>query len=289
MAPSMPVPSLQAREEDFSSRCRLPASPVQVMGPWGIKLSTADLAALSRAILETPTSRGDDAPAALRSDPPRFLGQNSVRRVDLQWCDELHMIAACCACNRHYPCGWGLKEKVHSNMRTSSETRRHFTSPCSGLATAFRHRAGIVGNQTPWGDEQIQATERGVIPCCPRKKQRSDAAGPCSVPTGRESAQPICSAASSSCQRLYYTQTTGNIGPILDQHPVEPLHTQLFEPLTMLSALTPGFVGLFRRIITESASEIAGLGSAAQGATFGPVFSVGKLDVPAAWTHVVDY
>lgn len=52
------------------SRSTLLPSPVREMGPRRIKLSTADLAALNRAILETPTSRGDDAPAALRRDPP---------------------------------------------------------------------------------------------------------------------------------------------------------------------------------------------------------------------------
>lgn len=62
----MPIPSLQARDEYLSSRSTLPSSAVHEMGPWRIKLSTADLAALNRAILETPTSRGDDAPAALR-------------------------------------------------------------------------------------------------------------------------------------------------------------------------------------------------------------------------------
>lgn len=55
-----------ARCTMHDARCTPPSSPVREMGLWGIKLSTADLAALNRAILETPTGRGDDAPAALR-------------------------------------------------------------------------------------------------------------------------------------------------------------------------------------------------------------------------------
>lgn len=35
-----------------------------------IKLPTADLAALNRAILETPTGRGDDAPCSAQMRPP---------------------------------------------------------------------------------------------------------------------------------------------------------------------------------------------------------------------------
>lgn len=88
--------------------------------------------------------------------------------------------------------------------------------------------------------------------------------GTCSVLPDSQSAQPVCGAASSSCQRLHYTQTTGKIGPILDHHPIELLHAQPLDPLAMSSPPASGFVGLFRRIITASASEIAGLGSAAQ-------------------------
>lgn len=69
-----------------------------------------------------------------------------------------------------------------------------------------------------------------------------------------QSAQPISSAASSSCQRLYYTQTTGKMGPILDHHSVDLLHTQLLKPPAMSSPPAFGFVGLFRRIITAPAS-----------------------------------
>lgn len=97
-------------------------------------------------------------------------------------------------------------------------------------------------------------TEQTTLRCC----------GTCSVLPDGQSAQPTCSAASSSCQRLYYTQTTGKMGPILDHHSVDLLHTQLLEPPAMSSPPASGFVGLFRRIITASASEIAGLGSAAQ-------------------------
>lgn len=102
--------------------------------------------------------------------------------------------------------------------------------------------------------------------------------------------KPSIRAAHLQCCIIFLSvQTTGKIGPILDQHSAQLLHIQPLEPLAMSSFLTSAFVGLFRRIITTSASEIAGLGSAAQGATFGPVFSVGKLNTPAAWTHVVDY
>lgn len=134
-----------ARCTTHDARCTLPSSPVREMGPGGIKLSTADLAALNRAILETPTGRGDDAPAALRRDPlPGFRAQNSVRRVNLQWCDGLHILATASPCNCHSHMGHGLQPAGKSFQDHDSESpvaqTFYVALPCLAVAFSARSR-----------------------------------------------------------------------------------------------------------------------------------------------------
>lgn len=61
-------------------------------------------------------------------------------------------------------------------VATHTEVSQHLQL----LVMPSRYRTGIATNWTSLegGDEQILATERGVIPCCTQKKRRSDAAGP---------------------------------------------------------------------------------------------------------------
>lgn len=132
-----------------------------------IKLPTADLAALNRAILETPTSRGDDAPCSAQMRPPWALrrelclpGQGTASVMDSR---------CCCYCLCGYECDhcWGNKGRVPGLHRNGMQGTRNFT-----------RRVQLSATRQTQGDELIRATERGVIPCCTHRKQRSDSAGP---------------------------------------------------------------------------------------------------------------
>lgn len=215
---------------------------------------------MNRAILETPTSRGDDAPCSAQMRPPLgssartlFAGSRYSQR------DGFHVAAATVSAATSATTAGGARTASPDFIGMECKARRTLHGACSCW-----HRPGIIRDQTNSGGWTNTYNRARCHPMLHTQETTLRFCGTCSVLPGRQSAQPICASASSSCQRLHCVQTTGKIGPILDHHSVELLHNQPLEPLAMSSPPASGLVGLFRPTITASASEIAGLGSAAQ-------------------------
>lgn len=127
-----------------------------------------------------PLQHSDETPL------PGFLGQNSVRRVKCAVCRISHCRRRCCCCccrpcncNCYHHFCWRRKHRVPGITRRSRNAYRSVTALAvvgNAIAIPIWHCYQL--DNLGGGDEQILATERGVIPCCTQKKRRSDAAGP---------------------------------------------------------------------------------------------------------------
>lgn len=93
-------------------------------------------------------------------------------------CDEFHIAAAAAAATATTIAAGGESTRGSGITRSHRNAYRIVTTP-QLLPMASRYLSGICYQlDTLGGDEQIRATERGVIPYCTQKKRRSDAVGP---------------------------------------------------------------------------------------------------------------
>lgn len=113
-------------------------------------------------------------PAALRRDPPWALrrelclpGQGTASVMDFTLLLLLSLRL------RVRP----LREVQGPRPRTSSEWNARHVGLYTARAVVGTDLALFATRQTQ-GDGLIRTTERGVIPCCTHRKQRSDSAGP---------------------------------------------------------------------------------------------------------------